>query len=153
MTKRKFNVGDKVRVVREDYPQVFKWCWDNGRTLEKDQVLTVVSVGSLIQTEPCVGRWYPERFDLVKEKSQRDYVADHMRRTLRREAGFSKEEAAKFTANTPAELRSTYSRTLPGGCTFMQPARSFSWVKSPEGFDYWNEVNIRAHEFHNKAAA
>lgn len=73
-------------------------------------------------------------------KPKRDYVADHMRRTLRK-AGLTALEAKQFTENTPAEKRHAFSRKLPRYP--MQSNKSFEWATSPEGWNYWRALGMR----------
>ena len=137
----KFKVGDKVRVIESALPVGHTGFEDY---IEGATVRRVHLTGPWTYTiEAASGRETVVAESKIALQVKRDYVADHMRRTLRREAGMTIEQAAKFTANTPPELRGKYSRKLPGkhSTEFMwRFSLSFDWEYSPEGFDYWESV-------------
>lgn len=142
----KFKVGDKVKATRQVRSEGYR---DNCvPIIRPGEVHTVVKLHNFTSDVYLDGRCWSvsaDDFELYYPKPRRDYVADHMRRTLRA-AGLTKDEASRFTKNTPRERRSAFSRNIPDGG--WRPAGSFYWGESPEGYKFWYEVYARVNDIH-----
>ena len=85
--------------------------------------------------------------DLTLAKPQRDYVADHARRSLRK-LGLTKQEAAAFVRNVQECSRvsghSTFSLSqLSRKAERIDLLHGFYWGESKEGYPYWAEIYDR----------
>lgn len=140
-----FAVGDRVVRIKEPLSSDKPFMEKGGEYVVSEVCVFGADI-RLCGDDRSFSRRY---FRRVSAKPKRDYVSDHMRRTLRK-AGLTKEEAAKFTANTPAEKRSAFSRKLPKWP--MISTRSFSWDDSPEGFEYWYDICRRTNGLTKKPA-
>lgn len=133
----KFKPGDRV-IAKEFTDSAY---WNNGK-------LTVIGLcmGGFVRCQSPIGRTGMWQADDLKPDAQRDYVADHARRTLRA-AGLSAKDARRIVQ----EIRhskwmdlSTFSRKLPVPLSNVITG-GFPWAGTSEGIEYWATVAHRAH--------